>query len=412
MCNRFDGTTVPVAIVSPSIGAAIGERLLSSPWRLVVDFDPATDHTGPYHKAKSSDVSSRLVTVGQEPHFGRGTTTWLAVNGLDGQAPSALRDWRTKNLPTVRLAFQGLALSAASPIVVVVFGEVDAYVRATVEAALDAADQRTRIVQVDPSARGQLQDYDGVPIEADALQVVDALPPRNLAAGNRRELSIPGIAGPVPISRARMSWLEDAGDVLHSEAGTMAVGPGRPGEAFYRGRQISWLELDIGIDLERSVTGEVLARVLADLEGRDPRRVSLHHYPGAGGTTLGRRVAWDVHWRFPVLVASQAHDPAALASRVRELSEMSDLAVLVVLDVTGENVIERLYSSLRVDSVPFVLLIVGRRTTEAGQSRAERAFISVRLNEATIVWSSLGGSRNRCHTARTRCSNSRHGPAL
>lgn len=373
-CSRFDGSITPVVILSPSFAGDGAERLLDSPWRLVVDFNPSTDVSGAYSRAKNASVSSRLVTVGQQAHFGRGTTTWLAAAGLGDAQLSGFREWRNHFLPTIQETFDSLAASASTPIVAVVLGEADSFVRAAVEAAIDAADQRTTVLHVSPSPSNQLGEYDASHIAATASEVLRSLPNRNAGPAPARSRTIPGLDGPLAISDARLAWLEEAGDVLHSDVATEVWGTETPGKTFYRGRQISWLELDVAIDVDRPISGEVLDRVRADLELRATRRISLHHYPGAGGTTVGRRVAWDLHRYFPVLVVSQIHDAMAVASRVRELSEQSGLAVLVVLDLTGENIVEAIYSSLRAASVPCVFLIVGRRTSGHADERSDRAF--------------------------------------
>jgi len=106
----------------------------------------------------------------------------------------------------------------------------------------------------------------------------------------------------------------------------------------------------------------VMSRVEDDLRRRQTVRINLYHSPGSGGTTLGRRIAWDLRGKFPVstLKRCAARDTADRIAKVAALTESS---VLVVVDGGQHSArdIDDLYDALRAAQTPAVVLQILRR---------------------------------------------------
>ena len=98
------------------------------------------------------------------------------------------------------------------------------------------------------------------------------------------------------------------------------------------------------------------------MEAKATRRVNLWHLPGAGGTTVARRIAWNLHHQFPTVVAREVK-PQETAERLRHLCGEARLPILVVIDLPGvtKEVVDRLYDDLRSSHTPAVLFNVERR---------------------------------------------------
>ncbi len=88
---------------------------------------------------------------------------------------------------------------------------------------------------------------------------------------------------------------------------------------------------------------------------------------------MARRIAWDLHDSFPVLMVEQAEDAIGLVDRVRRIHAMTDNATLVVVESTLKAVIDLAYSAIRADSLPCVFLLVERRAVEPDET-SERTF--------------------------------------
>jgi tetratricopeptide (TPR) repeat protein len=382
LAGGFDGSKTMVAVLSEDGGAP--PALARQPWSLVVEFDPLTDKGGAFSRAQAGGRHvQRMVTFGQEPSFGRSSTTWFAAAGLDGlePVPAELRAWRADCLPQVEHVFGTLARSSTKPVCICVLGTVSPRVRMVVEDALDVLQARAEIVVASERGADELAAYEVVELPVDAAELLDALPERLAESLPTHEVTLPGQDGLVTVPEDQRLWVEEIGELLHSDAGRASERPEALAEEFYRGNRITWLELDLDVDIPRRLTDRLLERVREDLGKRHTRRISLHHYPGAGGTTVARRVAWDLHAEYPTLVVERLTDHVPLVSRVLQLNAMTDRAVLVVVESTLDAVLERTYSALRADSVPAILLIVDRLTT-APEDRRDRTFYLGELKPA------------------------------
>jgi hypothetical protein len=375
--SRRKGTVLVVGECGLADPAAIARE----PWDLIIEFDPVTDQTGAYAH-KSDDRDHRLVTFEQDASFSPQTTVWLAADGIEGgrAAPEDLRGWRRECLPGVRRVIEAFATASARPVVVCAAGALGGKARVVVEELLDAFATRAELLVVSDDGVLGLADYSPELLEADAAAVLGALPDRAAPDESPREITIPArrddlFGFPVAIDEPDLAWISTSGQLVHSELGRSADREAAVGQGFYRGERISWLELDIGVDVQREITKDLRDAVERDLYNRDSRRISLHHYPGAGGTTVARRIAWDLHDLYPVLMVEQAEDAIALVDRVRRIHAMTDNATLVVVESTLNVVIDLAYSAIRADSLPCVFLLVERRAEEPGEIGERRFYL-------------------------------------
>jgi hypothetical protein len=377
-CDNFSGSRVTIAIANPADSTTIDPTLLAKPeWTLVVDFDPGTDEGGGFSQATAIGRSQRLVTPGQAPTFGRGTTTWFAAEGLEPSRPAvSFLEWRRQTRPALEQLFRTLARYSGAPVSIVVLGQPTARVRTVVEEALNVFDERLRLLVVADDDGGELSDYEPEHIAAGAETVLAGLP------AARRSLpdtppSVPGQDGPFPLSEIERRWFEEVGELLHSAVG-LTADEEPVADSFFHGRLISWFELKLAVDLPRTVTEGIVTRARHDLAERDSYRMSLTHYPGAGGTTVARRVAWDLHDEFPTMVIRGAVAAQPVADRLRELARITGLPVFATFELTSDAVIERIYGDLRANSVASVLLVVSRRPAPA-PNPGERSFYLDRM---------------------------------
>lgn len=362
-CEHFSGSRIVIGILAPDLPLEAVERAGDCPWTAMMAFDPNVDVTGALALAKASGKRAhRLVSLGQAATFAHGATTWFALGGLTDLAETTvfknLRTWRRNYKRTLEEGLAALARSSPRPVTAVVFGEADERVRAVVEAIDDRFPDRAQIV-VAGAGLGALTEFSDVQLDVDAGRVLAALPCEDVTP--MQEAAVPGHDGPVILPPEEDEWVRERADLVDLSRGTTAEGIDEVGQGFLRGRLISWFELSLGLDILPRVADGLLDQIRQDLTARDTRRVSLLHFPGAGGSTLSRRVAWEMHRLVPTLYCSTTHDEQGLAERIAVLSQRTGLPVLVVLEQTTDLSADRLYNRLRGDSVPAVLLVVSRR---------------------------------------------------
>jgi hypothetical protein len=391
-CGRWSGSSANVAVVdSDTLGDEAIARFVRLGWDLVVDMNPRTDIAGGWASATSdNDRVHRLRLPGQDLIFGRNSTLWLAAAGLSDVDPVNpivdLRGWRRKYLRFVTGAFEALARHTAKPVTVTCFGAPGRAQLAVGEAAVDVLDDRAHLVVVSDTGAGDLADYAPDVVRCEPRALLRAVGPVSVVRDLARRPTLPSADGPKLVPGDVISRLGDTALLLHSEVGVENDSADAEIGAFYRGRLISWFELDLDLDVPRRVTDDFLVRVKDALEQRDTLRIMLGHYPGAGGTTVARRIAWRIKDTYPTVVVRTISDSAILAEAVAELAQLSALPVLLIIELVPESVLDRLFGTLRASSIPVVMLITARRI---GRGYGRRGVDS----EASPVYEGPAGQR-------------------
>ncbi|MFI5864793.1 hypothetical protein [Streptomyces sp. NPDC051546] len=368
-CERWSARRTVIAVLdSASLSTAACEKFTRLGWNVVVELNSATDTDGGWlHASTESSRVPRLRLPGQDILFGDNSTTWIAAAGLSNAAPvsprDGLRQWRSAYLPFVRKSFDVLSRHSARPVTVVCFGEGGSAERAVIEECQDVFGERVQTFMVSATGPGALAEYGPQLIHADPSALLAALPDQSGSRIRGRTPRIPAKDGVIDVPEDLLARFNDTATLLHTEVGAESEGGEFEVGAFYRGRPISWFELDSHLDLPRAVTGEFVQQVRAALEQRDTLRVMLGHSPGAGGTTIARRVAWTLKDDFPTIVARAVQDDVVLADLVSDLARATGKPVLLTLELVAEATLDRLYDMLRASGVPVVLLITARRTT-------------------------------------------------
>ena len=206
---------------------------------------------------------------------------------------------------------------------------------------------------------------------------------------NRRTLdpqavALPSASGvPIPVEPQIANWLAE-------EVELVPLGPPRSSgdegvATFLRGGTLTWADLDHRVDAERDIQTRLTQAVRADLEAGRITRFNLFHNPGAGGTTVGRRVAWELHEEFPCGLLRRTA-PIETPDRVARIYELTERPVLLIADGgdVAEPEVEQLAEYLRARRTPVVLIHV-RRRDEAPQSPTDRTFyLGSRLSTAEV----------------------------
>jgi hypothetical protein len=378
-CGRWSGSSANIAVVdSGTLNDEAIARFVRLGWDVVVEMNPRTDVAGCWAStATDTDTVHRLRLPGQDLIFGRNSTLWLAAAGLSDVDPVSpaddLKGWRKRYLRFVTEAFEALARHTAKPVTVTCFGSPGRAQLAVGEAAVDVFDDRARLVVVSETGAGDLADYAAEVVHCPPSALLCAIGPVSVAVALARRPTLPSAAGPKLVPDEVISRLGDTAQLMHSEVGVENDSADADIGAFYRGRPISWFELDLDLDVPRRVTDDLVVRVTDALEQRDTLRIMLGHSPGAGGTTVARRIAWRIKDTYPTVVVRTISDDAVLAEAAADLAQLSGMPVLLVIELVPESVLDRLFGMLRARSIPAVLLITARRTGRGYGQRDENS---------------------------------------
>ena len=174
------------------------------------------------------------------------------------------------------------------------------------------------------------------------------------------EYVLPSQSGaPLEVDHKTWLWLSEGVDLLHRSIG---IDGDTDARAYRLGANISWRNLCLHHDCDRDVTAMIRSQVEADLKRRQTVRINIYHSPGSGGTTVGRRVAWDLHGTFPTGILRKAASSDA-ETRITKVAALTESSVLVVVDGEqhSDREIDDLYDLLKARHTPAVLLQVLRR---------------------------------------------------
>ena len=353
------------------------------PWAMVIDFD-VEGPNGRFTSAVVPALSKRRLITQAYPHQAaevdmQSGACWYFADAIPDTSipPLSTAAWRHNTLPGIRTIVDQLRKATVPmPIFLVVMGDKfdDGKLRNVFTTVEEAAGGSIRTVVVsaahenaaDHMLRIETEDV----IRADCTISDFALGVHQMLGD---ELGANSIW--VPFRRPEdktvsLMRLEDrdaarfCGAVRLVPASGSAFLDNRDGNDvadFLHGNVVSWHDLDLHRDVDRDAAVDAQARLRKLLGGSPSESFAIEHSPGAGGTTLARRLAWNLRDSFPC-VTIEAFSEGAIED-IDYLFRLTNLPVLVIAEATrvaGARR-DRLYDELKARNVRFVILDVRRR---------------------------------------------------
>jgi hypothetical protein len=342
------------------------------PWSAVIDLDPGSDETGLRRYAEPILQRHRAVhTYSRElpvVNYNRGTA-WLMSAGwtLKSEAATDYDNWCFDKLHIVRTLAKALNDAVdPSPL----------YVLAIPGASLDERFPMARVSKVLSAihefTRGRAKIFvlgDAAPIEYLPHELIPLtldvwLTRLESIYGVRATPLLPqlpaqdGIPRTIPIDLLRA--LQENFDVVHLSAEQEMHGTQQG--AFWKGSPPQWADFFLGLDIDRPITGKIIGRVSGRLKDGRTHTVLFFHSPGAGGTTVALRVAWELHWQNPTVVLTKWSP--AVPTRLQNLYALTQSPILLVADAAQlpETFHEQLFRELQ--RTPVVILYIQRILTK------------------------------------------------
>ena len=356
------------------------------PWRCAIDFDPKSDISGLLSRVHGSlgrhSVVHKVVSgdyrVQPEPGV-----HWLFARGLYGLSESTVDDsyrkWLVGYKAELTKQLQAVAYNIGhSPVVALVVWSsrhLKQHLQGVLDELLAAFGERIDMVVVSPDNAS----FSEIVEERGATFISMNL--RNLCNGllvkygevgdmSGESYTLPMPSGaPFELARDDRLWLSEDLELVHLLIGM--DGDNDP-KQYRLGGDISWRDLNLHHDCDRDITVAVRRQVEDDLGRRQTTRINIYHEPGAGGTTVGHRVAWELHEKFPVTVLRHC-TPSETAERISKIAALTENSVLVIIDGGrhSERDIDDLYEYLRANQTPTVLVQILRRFQSQGSGGSQ-----------------------------------------
>ncbi|HBA66730.1 MAG TPA: hypothetical protein DCZ48_11250 [Methylococcaceae bacterium] len=369
-----------ILITSPGIVEQGGpvENLTNVPWLFVADFDHKSQECGLLARVAipiGDRISLHKVAIDTDTSINPlGATYWYFARGVEGRistlSTGSWIDWQKKYARDIQKRLASVAGACNSPVTIVVLWaepsmnrHLDSLLSAAVTFFGDSAD----IVIATPTD-GPCEDlanqYAANNFELPFPQLFHGF--GSLKGANetdRRSTVFPSSSGAdIRLDESTITWLKEEMTLVGKNAGLAPETEDFSRSAFLRGREISWFELGLHLDVDRDIAGKMSKIIRSDLEKRSATRINLYHAPGAGGSTLARRLLWDFKNEFPAIVLLRCQ-PTETVERIQKI--FSETAQSVLIEVDGSRISERqsdeLYKLLAANNIPFVMLQVLRR---------------------------------------------------
>ena len=360
----------------------------TGPWAFVFDFDTRSDVSGLLSSMRDTVESHRAlhIRVKGDPHTSRSpdfTTTWFFVRGLEGRIESTptggTRGWRRayRQILTDECSRLAGELAPATVHVTILwrdceFNEHLAEVLRCLDDSLQDSFRPVFVTDAPTACESLAEEFDAPVIEmplhqfaSGVQQVFKEKQPVGLDA-----IALPSVSGvPIQLEPRLANWIAEEIELVPLGAPTS-----EDVNTFLRGGTATWADLDRNIDARRDVQTRLTEAVRRDLDAGRITRINLFHRPGAGGTTVGRRAAWELHEDFPCGLLRRTV-PMITADRVARIYELTERPVLLIADGTdiAERELDELAEYLGARRTPVVLVQV-RRRQEVAQQQGDRSF--------------------------------------
>lgn len=381
-CDRFDTQRNTYILVTDAGVRGLGNDSLAAlgrlPWSFIIDLDIHSESDGFLTYATKPRTRGRSLRKASYNNIPKDinfleATCWLSAADSQSRDFSA---WRRRYLKVIRDLCDNLRKSSPPSPVMVIFLKYDTsieYIReiwgALDEILGDAAEYvivDNKPIQVDfisanKNINCQLADVSYCLLQmigVDGKQDHVFLPSR-MKEGDEKCF--------VLLADEDLNYLKEDLEVVYDEADWIERPDYKPGEDFWRGYQITWTELAMDADIRRDVAEAVKSDILDYLKNKRSYSISLCHAPGAGGTTIARRIAWDLRDIFPVLVIKRLSQHTA--DRIARVYDITSLPILVIVEaaIVSEQDRTWLYTELRARNVPIVFLYVLRSVRPRGE---------------------------------------------
>ncbi|MDP3464820.1 MAG: hypothetical protein Q8R86_03500 [Sulfuricurvum sp.] len=131
---------------------------------------------------------------------------------------------------------------------------------------------------------------------------------------------------------------------------------------YRKGHKITWNNIVQHHDCNRDIARQLQDKLKQYLNQKQVSRTNLYHEPGAGGTTVSHRVAWELKDEYPICFLTNYNSDSTYR-KIGQIYNLSKKSILLIVDRESftDTQIDDLYEKLRAEGYPSVILQVIRK---------------------------------------------------
>ena len=179
------------------------------------------------------------------------------------------------------------------------------------------------------------------------------------------------------ISDVDAAWLASGLEVLYlNDPHTSGdVDDTSLGQEFYRGGALSWYEIRVQrFDVRRDSEEKLITSIDNHINKAKSALLTLNHAPGSGGSTLAKRVLWEVHrmGKAPCASVASVEHIKETVRQVDFLAEKTHLPIVLLIDGPETTVVRRIMRML--DRKTVIVLHVERQVSKMNDKEEQDKF--------------------------------------
>lgn len=383
------------------------EAVLSLPWSIIVDFD-GREVNGKVYKEVLANSNAQMCNIVDVKKQGISEVTFrlkapVYISMEKGVAPRRFADWKRKDKNNFEYFIgKSKTLEKDKAIVVIAKGK-DKTTDLFLEKIIDEYGvDNVRIIFLEGSFSND--EIDDMSDEYNDfcyyqnLSVLDSLSEiakyqcinKNVKQSAYEGIKLPSYEGVVNVyNKSLVDNLNQYFEVLDVEKGKSTENIYSE-EDFLKGELISWEALNLKYDILPIPEGryqEFIGEIEYSLKAVSSKYklFSLLHKPGFGGTTLSRRIAWDLHTQFPVVILKR-YSSSETWNLLTALYENVKKGILIVADENNvsQSEIEKIQKEAQNSIFPVVLLSVSRIRYKLKEKEKEKRILYLNVMEPEI----------------------------
>lgn len=341
------------------------------PWSFIVDFDINSKENG-LHKAFMPNFESRInpITInqlGQRNVVSNGVSSninWLFASGINGDPISistTYRNWRTKKYPNLLTQlFTEFTATALDRICIVVLDDDYNYVDEIIRIVCDIDHLSLDLVKIAVVSSNQnfldktldLNEKYDVECNRFNISITEVISKAASIYKSKNSITsaklIPARVENTEVSSIDIaniySVLTDDGitPIYHDIENAVEVKDDKP--TYFFGEIISWYNLSQEIEAKRNKYNDFKTKITGLLNSSKASiKIELQHFPGAGGTTMSRRLAFDLRRDYPIALITKYKSTATLNSLLTLVYKVKKpIAVFVEASAVNANELDEL----------------------------------------------------------------------
>ncbi|MBD5448889.1 MAG: hypothetical protein HDR28_01765 [Lachnospiraceae bacterium] len=353
------------------------QGLFSINWDMIIDFDSSSDidglirryqtntHIKPWIKILSKIESKKKITHSNMPY-------WVLANGTADIPESvvSIEKWKNKTGKYLGDLLENFHKEYTKPakVFMVPIGNEKATEKIT-DAFTDIYDENVDFAMLSADS-----DYSNIDLEnfktykltlkefSNNLQI--AFADKTIVQGTIK-YEIPAEEdNKFEISESYMSELRDSFEIVYLDCALAdekdALKTSRIN--FYCGNtEISWYGLREQFDVIRAGKETIINKINEDMKDRGRLLRKVYYEPGMGGTTLLRRIAWEMREKYPTMILKKCNEQTS--KNIQKLYDSTHLPHLILADNNLVNIeeIKDLQGELKRMGFAFVIVFFERK---------------------------------------------------